>query len=174
LGQQQPCIAGAMASVLHPGVDWRRTSLLKTSVGPTSPAIAEEEEGDDENGRAQEQEADHHKHKANLERMHQEAHAVLQHMVRQARGDECILKHFISWITTDDDKWRNFWSRFRADGTMTWKEFEKYVHWDCKWTGETEEVFGLLDQSQCGHITAGRCLKLKRWWQSCKDKKRVQ
>merc|ERR1719424_2061170 len=79
---------------------------------------------------------EHADHMANLARMHQQAHGTLQHMIRMARGDDQILKHFIMWVSSDEVHWHNFWSRFRSDGTMTWEMFEKYVHWENKWQGE--------------------------------------
>lgn len=102
-------------------------------------------------------------------RMHQEAHATLQHMFQQSAGEEQILLHFIRFVARDEEHWRMFWSKFRPDGTMTWTDFEKYIHWDQKWSGETVEAFALLEENRCGYITNGRCLQLKRWWQSSKD-----
>jgi len=92
-------------------------------------------------------------------------------MFRQSKGEDEILKHFICFVCGKEERWKNFWSRFRPDGTMTWKEFERYIHWDEHWRGETYEAFQLLEEDGCGYITNAKVLKLRRWWQNHEDLK---
>jgi len=106
---------------------------------------------------------------ARIAREHKEATATLSHLVRLARGTEKIVVHFYNWVASDDEHWTGFWSRFRPDGTMTWQEFEQYVHWENRWVGETEEVFHLMAGDNPGYITASKALQLKRWWQRHRD-----
>jgi hypothetical protein len=103
------------------------------------------------------------------DRLNHDLHAIIKHMVRQSRGDDYLVKHFMDCVAKDDEAWTYFWNRFRKDGTMTWKEFEKVVHRDMKWHGETEEVFHLLTENGENFITNGACLRMKRWWQKHRD-----
>merc|ERR1719408_228563 len=120
------------------GMPPTRASTSSTPFSPTMPDVKEQDEAAlvklDE---AALLDQEHREHAVHTARMHQEAHATLKHMFSQAIGDDNILQRFIAFIARDENHWQCFWSRFRPDGTMTWKEFEKYVHWDQKWTGET-------------------------------------
>lgn len=53
---------------------------------------------------------------------------------------------------------------------MTKAAFERYVHWDHKWNGPTEEVFNALEEDNCGYIRNSRLLELKRWYRHYMDK----
>lgn len=103
-------------------------------------------------------------------RAHQEAHFTLKHLHHLEKGDDRILMLFMQFINIDEEHWKDFWSRFRPDGTMVIEEFEKYVHWERRWTGQTKLVFSLLDEHERGFITNTRLLELKRWIQRYKDK----
>jgi len=107
--------------------------LFSTPRSPRS-ALPGVQEGNEESSQKAEEaavlESETREHAHQTARMHQEAHATLKHMFQQAHGDDNILRHFIAFVSKDEAHWQAFWSRFRPDGTMTWLEFEKYIHWD--------------------------------------------
>merc|ERR1719506_1058919 len=102
-----------------------RGSPRPGSFSPTMAGLPEERPEDLAPSRkelAQQQQAGEDEHRQllhNHARMHQEAHATLKHMFKQAHGDDNILLHFIEFIARTEPHWKNFWSRFRSDGTMT-------------------------------------------------------
>lgn len=160
---------------------WSRSEAVEPAIRAVSNTIDLAERSDEENDEDKEETQEEKKEKveqlarlthdqhAQIAREHKEATATLSHMVKLARGEEKIVIHFYNWVAKDDEHWSSFWSRFRPDGTMTWPEFEKYVHWDNHWIGETEEVFHLIEGDNSGFITTSKAIQLKRWWQHHKD-----
>lgn len=89
------------------------------------------------------------------------------------KSDDELLCSFFKWIITRG-WWHQFWAAFRADGIMSWLEFENFVHWDGHWTGDKLRVFKELAK-HCGadpaapFLTASGVLDLKRWWEDMDD-----
>lgn len=88
-------------------------------------------------------------------------------------GDD-MLSAFFKWLVTKG-WWEMFWSEFRADGMMSWHEFEKFVHYDGKWVGDKRGVFKEMAKHCSGGdpdhpcLTASGVLDLKRWWEDQRD-----
>lgn len=85
-----------------------------------------------------------------------------------------VLSQFIHWAIP---RWKVFWSKFRADGTMPWEDFEAFMTngsgWGKqlqlgKWNGDTRRVFELLGDGH-GHITTRRVLEARRLVEGKKD-----
>jgi len=85
-----------------------------------------------------------------------------------------MLGAFFKWLVTKG-WWEMFWSEFRADGMMSWHEFEKFVHYDGKWVGDKRGVFKEMAKHCSGGdpdhpcLTASGVLDLKRWWEDLRD-----
>lgn len=96
-----------------------------------------------------------------------EEQAVLHDMMHNKAGDE-LLNDFFIWLVPPG-WWPEFWARFRADGILTWQEFEDFVHWEGRWTSNTSKVFEEL-AAHCGtcrdnpHLTTSGLWDLKVWW----------
>jgi len=105
-----------------------------------------------------------------------EDHSLLRDLLSNQAGD-LLLQDFFQWLVPPG-WWPEFWARFRGDGMLTWQEFEDFVHWEGKWSGNTSKVFEDL-ASYCGtldtahpHLTASGVLELKAWWDAKYDKGR--
>jgi hypothetical protein len=89
------------------------------------------------------------------------------------KSENELLAAFFKWVV-HQGWWNQFWATFRADGIMSWLEFENFVHWDGKWTGDKRRVFKELAK-HCGtdqdhpYLTASGVLDLKRWWENMDD-----
>lgn len=99
---------------------------------------------------------------------------IVRQWVTNKPGD-VLLSDFFSWLVPPG-YWPEFWARFRADGMLTWLEFEDFVHWEGRWTGDTGKVFEELAK-YCGttdhedpHLTAVGLLELKAWFDRKNDK----
>lgn len=103
---------------------------------------------------------------AATEVLHHEATLTLNTMFRGQQTEQEVLKRFFKWMVPF---WHFFKCRFRPDGTMTFKEFEKYVHWDWHFAGDCQQVFKLLDKDDKGFISVGECLQGKRWYEHVRD-----
>lgn len=68
---------------------------------------------------------------------------ALSALLRKRKNPDAFLQGFFRWL---DPTWREFWSRFRPDGTMSWYEFEQFVHWESNWTGDTKLAFELMQE----------------------------
>lgn len=101
-----------------------------------------------------------------------EENTAFRSLFIKQNGDE-LLCSFFKWLV-HRGWWYEFWAAFRADGVMTWLEFEKFVHWDGRWTGDKRRVFKEM-AIHCGtdtkhpELTAGGVLDLKRWWEDLAD-----
>jgi len=105
----------------------------------------------------------------------QQERAAFNKLFVSKTGDE-LLKHFFGWVVKRG-WWDKFWGAFRSDGIMNWNEFEEFVHWEGRWTGEKRRVFeemarhcetlqdGSGTKSYCPYLTASGVLDLKRWWE---------
>lgn len=95
------------------------------------------------------------------------------------KSDNELVIAFFKWLV-GHGWWNQFWAAFHADGIMTWLDFENFVHWEGKWTGDKRRVFKELAK-HCGtdpehpYIKASGVLDLKRWWEHIADPgKRIQ
>jgi len=99
---------------------------------------------------------------------------MVKEWVTNKQGD-VLLSEFFAWLVPPG-WWPEFWARFRADGIMTWLEFEDFVHWEGRWTGDTGKVFEELaaycgtSESEHPKLTAAGLLQLKAWWDGKNDK----
>lgn len=97
----------------------------------------------------------------------------------EATGDQ-LLHDFFQWLLEDTppgfvDKgfalplWAALWAHFRADGTMSWPEFEDIVRWQSHWHGDAHEVFKCLDDQGIDLITTRALLEARRRYEKALD-----
>lgn len=110
---------------------------------------------DDDDPAAAEQEADNY------------AKNILQSLRDKTGDDAKALNTFIRWLIP---RWQAFWGNFQADGTMSYKDFRRFVHWEQKWDGRVQHVFSILDEEGAGYINAKHCCHAKRWFFHGSDK----
>jgi len=98
-----------------------------------------------------------------------EAQDILSTLLVKQKTNEELISSFFKWLCIQTFNWAEFWDRFRPDGTMTWLEFEQFVHWEGKWAEETRRTFEIICEEGSGYITTKRVLHFKRWWQKVRD-----
>lgn len=106
-----------------------------------------------------------HRTRSQLDELHEQS-LLLKRLLLVQKTDQQVLSSFFKWVNV---WWPDFWCRFRPDGSMTFAEFQDFVHWEGKWDGDTERVFELLDLKNQGFITTHDCLVSRRWVTSSKD-----
>mmetsp|Transcript_10547 Transcript_10547/g.19410 ORF Transcript_10547/g.19410 Transcript_10547/m.19410 type:complete len:402 (+) Transcript_10547:2-1207(+) len=78
-----------------------------------------------------------------------------------------MMGDFILWVLP---QWHEFWGRFQPDGTMSWEQFENFVHWEGHWSGDTRRIFALFDRKNVGYISKPIVLDTRRKWEYAKDR----
>jgi len=94
------------------------------------------------------------------------AKTVLRRLMGGADADAKALRKFFRWLIS---RWDSFCGKFAGDGTMTFKEFKRFVFWEQKWEGSISYIFEVLDPDGTGHIHSKDCHHAKRWFYHGRD-----
>jgi len=94
---------------------------------------------------------------------------------QRSEADDKLLYALIDWLLPHlrlkmpekASRWDNFWRLFRADGTMTWDDFERYLRYDCKLS--PRKLFELLDITGSGRISSKTVLEVRREYERIID-----
>lgn len=95
-----------------------------------------------------------------------ESNAVVTELLHSYDTPEKMMGDFLVWVLPH---WNVFWSRFSANGTMSWQHFENFVHWEGHWPGDSRRIFALLDRKNTGVIRKPDVLDTRRKWEYAKD-----
>lgn len=104
-----------------------------------------------------------------LAEMRVESNAVIMELLHQYTTTEKLMDDFIRWLLLPHCHWDGLWIRFQTDGTMAWDAFERYVHWEAHFPGDTRRIFSHLDTGNTGMIRKGLLLETRRAFEAKKD-----
>lgn len=96
-----------------------------------------------------------------------ESTAVVGELLQNFETPEKLMGNFMVWVLP---QWREFWGRFQPDGTMSWEQFENFVHWEGHWSGDARRIFALFDRKHAGCISKTLVLDTRRKWEDAKDR----
>lgn len=95
-----------------------------------------------------------------------ESHSVVTELLKTSISKDEWIANFLRWVMP---RWGGFWSRFNSDSTMSWEAFEQFVHWECRWQGDSRRVFSIFDPESKGLITKAGVLATRRKWDAQRD-----
>lgn len=95
--------------------------------------------------------------------LHHEATQALNSLFKSHMTETDLLKKFFKFILPH--KWHHFKSIFRADGTLSFKEFDHWLHWEQHWDGNIHQLFEYLDIGNKGYLKLSAFVDGKRWFE---------
>jgi len=78
-----------------------------------------------------------------------------------------LLPHLRLRMPEKQSRWEGLWRLFKADGTMGWDEFERFLRYDCKLS--PRKLFELLDVTGSGRIASKTLLEVRREYERIID-----
>lgn len=98
---------------------------------------------------------------------------------QKVEGNDRLLFSFIDWLLPHlrlrtaqaSRRWDDFWKLFKADGTLGWENFERFLRWDCKLNAR--KLFDVLDEGCTGRISSRTVLDVRRQYERLIDCRHV-